>query len=92
MYFNIFLNIIILLFPLLIYFIYNCYINLNLKKYNSLFFEICSFSSLYLSLKYISFIDNDKLLLFCNIPIVLSFIKKNDRLAIILSIYLIMYS
>ena len=92
MYFNIFLNIIILLFPLLIYFIYNCYINLKLKKYNSIFFEICSFSSLYLSLKYISMIDNDKLLLFCNIPIVLSFIKKNNKLAIILSIYLIMFS
>ena len=92
MYFNIFLNIIILLFPLLIYFIYNCYINLNLKKYNSLFFEICSFSSLYLSLKYISMINNDKLLLFCNIPIVLSFIKKNNKLSIILSVCLIFFS
>lgn len=92
MYFNIFLNIVILLFPLLVYFIYNCYLNLNLKRYNMLLFEICSFSSLYLSLKYISMINNDKLLLFCNIPIVLALIKKKDILAIVLSIYLILFS
>ncbi len=52
---------------------------------------IALLTSLYLSLKYLPSESNTKVLLFCNIPIVIAYIKKKPILGIILSIINILY-
>ena len=84
---NFLIDIILVTFPLLVYFIYSCYTSLNnTSKYNNLCLTICLISSLYLIL---SHIKNEKILLFTSIPILISYIKKKQLLGLALSIYAI---
>lgn len=89
---DVILNIVLMLFPILVYFIYNCYRELKCDKYNSLLLNVALFSSLYLSLKYGNIANNTKILLFCNIPIVVSYLKKEPSIAIMLSLITVIYS
>jgi len=88
---NVILNIILVLFPILVYFVYSCYAEVNNTKNKELAFELLIFSSLYLSLKYGNNIDNTGLLLFSNIPILVSYLKRKDKLAVILSLFTMCY-
>ena len=89
---NVILNIILVLFPILIYFVYICYVEINDAQNKKIVFEILMFSSLYLSLKYGNDIDNTGLLLFSNIPILVSYLKRKDKLAVTLSLFTMCYS
>ena len=89
---DVILNIVLMLFPILVYFIYNCYRELKCEKYNSLLLNVALFSSLYLSLKYGNIANNTRILLFCNIPIVVAYLKREPSLAIILSLLTVAYS
>ena len=88
---NVVLNIILVLFPILVYFVYNCYAQVNNTKINSIIFEILIFSSLYFSLKYGNVTDKNGLLLFSNIPILVSYLKRKDKLAVFLSLFTMCY-
>jgi len=88
---NIILNIILVLFPILIYFVYVCYIQVNNKKNKTIVFELLMFSSLYLNLKYGNIYDKNGLLLFSNIPVFVSYLKRKDKLAVFLSLFTICY-
>lgn len=89
---DVILNIVLILFPILTYFIYNCYRELKCEKYNSILLNLALFSSLYLSLKYGNVENNTRILLFCNIPIVVAYLKKEPIIAIMLSIITIIFS
>ena len=89
---NVILNIILVIFPVLIYFVYTCYSEVNNKKNKNTIFELLMFSSLYLSLKYGNNIDKYGILLFSNIPILVSYLKRKDKLALCLSLFTILYS
>lgn len=87
---DIIINIILVTFPILIYLVLVCYKGgIDNKKDNLL--TIALLTSLYLSLKYLPSESNTKVLLFCNIPIVIAYIKKKPILGIILSIINILY-
>ena len=86
------LNIILIMFPISIYFIYNCYRELKCEKYNKIILHVTLFSSLYLSLKYSNINTNSNILLFCNIPILIAYLKKEPTLAISLSITILIYA
>ena len=86
------LNIVLLLFPMIIYFIYNCYRELQGEKYNSILLNVALFSSLYLYLKYGHVESNIRILLFCNIPILIAYLKKEPSVAIVLSLITLYYS
>ncbi len=86
------INIILILFPISIYFIYNCYRELKCEKYNNIIFQITLFSSLYLNLKYGNILQNNNILLFCNVPILIAYLKKQPNLAIALSLTAITYT
>jgi len=88
---NVVINIILVLFPLLIYFVYVCYSEVNMKKNKNIAFEILTFTSLYLCLKYGNNIEQTGLLLFSNIPILVSYLKRKDKLAVFLSIFTLCY-
>ena len=85
------LNLILIIFPILIYFIYNCYRELKCEKYNNILFQLTLFSSIYLSLKYGNITSKNNILLFCNIPILIAYLKKNPKLAISLSTFILVY-
>ena len=85
------LNLILIVFPILIYFIYHCYRCIFMEKYNDLILDVALFSSLYLCLKYDSFRDSMFLLFFCNLPVVLAYLKRRLYVAIGLSVVIIFY-
>lgn len=89
---EIFLNIIIILFPILIYFIYICCIISKKTKKNDILLCFTLFTSTYLFLKYQTSVESKIILLFCNIPIIIGYLKQRSKLSIILSIFVILYS
>ena len=90
---NIVFNIILVLFPILIYFVYNCYNEVNKNKNKKTALELSLFTSLYLSLKFGNFeADYNDLLIICNIPILFAYLKRKEKISIILSLFLILYS
>lgn len=87
---DIILNIILITFPILVYLVLVCYRE-NTKTKNNLL-VISLVTSLYLCLRYGVGQTNNKILLFCNIPIVIAYMKKNPLLGIALSTINILYS
>ena len=89
---DIILNLILITFPILIYIVLVCYReNINNSNKDTLL-TIALITSLYLCLKYIPSEVNTKVLLFCNIPIVIAYMKKKHYLGIFLSIINVLYS
>lgn len=84
-------NIIFVMFPILIYFVFSCYNILESKASSRILLIVTLFTSLYLSLINNSVLDNN-VLLFCNIPIIVSYIRKEKELGLILSIVMIVAS
>ena len=77
-----------IVFPILVYFIYNCYRELRSDKYNGLVFDVALISSLYFCFKY----GGNFSLLFCNIPVIIAYLQKRVRLAILLSLFCFIYT
>jgi len=87
----IFINIILIIFPILMYLVFSCYNVLVNKKIERLIFIITMCTSLYLCLN-INNYSYDKLLLFCNIPVLICYFKKESFLGIMLSLIVIIFS
>ena len=86
------LNLILIVFPMLLYFIYNCYKELKCEKYNNLLLDVTLISSVYLFFKYGDIDNNNLLLLFCNLPIIISYLKREWKISLLLSLIVIIYS
>ena len=89
---DIILNLILILFPIFVYLVlvcYRCDESDNNKKNKLL--NIALLTSLYLCLKYGNINENNQIMLFCNIPIVIAYMKKQTKFGIILSILNIAY-
>ncbi len=85
------LNMMCLLFPISIYIIFIAYFRNNDKRSKDIFLYIALYSSIYLLSKYGS---NDILLypmILGNIPLLIAYLKKKNKLAVTLSIILIYY-
>ncbi len=94
---NIIVNIILVTFPLLVYLVLKIYNDIVNKDKDSLLITITLLTSLYLCLKLGNIDNNPKILLFCNIPIVIAYLHKKTTLGVILSItniiyYILMYT
>jgi len=88
---NIILDLILIVFPLLIYLVLVCYSDETNKRRKNILLNLALFTSLYLCLKFGITDNNNKILLFCNIPIVIAYMKKQTYSGIILSIINIVY-
>lgn len=86
---DIILNIILIIFPILIYLVLVCYQDNISNSYDDLLLNISLTTSLYLCLRFGSM--NSKVLLFCNIPIVIAYMKKKPVTATLLSLGNILY-
>ena len=88
---DIILNMIFITFPILIYFVLVSY-NEEIKIKKDTLLTITLITSLYLCLKYVQDEVNTKILLFCNIPIVIAYMKNKPVLGVFLSVANILYS
>ena len=82
------INMVLIIFPILMYLAFTCYNVIINQKISKLIFIITIFTSLYLCLK---FNQSKELLIFCNLPIIICYYKKENLLAIILSTITIIY-
>ena len=88
---DIILNMILITFPILIYLVLVSY-NEGIKIKKDTLLTITLITSLYLCLKYVQDEVNTKILLFCNIPIVIAYMKNKPVLGVFLSVANILYS
>ena len=88
---DIILNTVLIVFPILVYMVLVCYKNDINKNYNNLLLSIALISSLYLCLRFGIIDGNSKVLLFCNIPIVIALMKKKPLLGVLLALINILY-
>ena len=84
MFYGLFLNLILVFFPILVYFVYYCYSELCMEKYYQTLFSVALFSSLYLCLKFGNVISNDFFIMFCSLPIVVAYLKKQSFAGIVM--------
>lgn len=85
-------NVVLITFPILLYFFYTVYANVKGINNNDLYLSFTLIISLYLCFKFGDVVSNNIVLLFCNIPIVIAYVKKKWSIAAILSIVIIVYS
>lgn len=88
---NIVLNLVLVMFPMLVYFIYNCYRELKCEEYNVVLLDVTLFSSIYLVFKYGDMSNVALALLICNLPIVVAYLKRQLRVAVVLSLIVGIY-
>lgn len=88
---DIILNTVLIVFPILVYLVLVCYKSDINKNYNNLLLSIALISSLYLCLRFGIIDGNSKVLLFCNIPIVIALMKKKPLLGVLLALINILY-
>lgn len=86
------LNIILVVFPILIYLVFSCYNLLTNKSLCKLIFIITMCTSLYLSLNYNYMDENGLLLIFCNIPPLICYFKRETKLGVLLSLLVVIVS
>ena len=51
---DIILNIILMMFPILVFFIYNCYREVCMEKYSNLILDVSLVTSMYLCFRYVN--------------------------------------
>lgn len=87
------LDVILVIFPILMYLFFSCYNILSNKNIERIIFIITMVTSLYFSLscvRYFSYMNI--LLIFCNIPIIICYFKREAELGILLSLCVILIS
>lgn len=89
---DIIFNLILTMFPMLVYFMYNCYRELRCEKYNSILLDLALVSSVYLCFKYGDVSNSYLIVLFCNLPIVVAYLKRRTGVALLLSVMVSIYS
>lgn len=87
---KILLSMVMIVFPILMYLVFSCYNSLANKKIEKIVFIVTVLGSLYMS--FLFNLENNKLLLFCNIPVLVCYFKKEGLFGIVLSILVILIS
>ena len=87
---EIILNMILIIFPIMMYLVLSCYNILVNKKLARVVLIITILTSVYLSIYFN--IDCSGLLIFCNIPVLICYFKKEGLLGIVISLFIILVS
>ena len=86
---KIIISIVLVIFPILMYLVFSCYNLLANSKIEKIVFVITILTSFYLSI-YSNYCGYE-LLIFCNIPILICYFKREELLGIILSVIVIIF-
>lgn len=87
---GVFASMILIVFPILMYLVFCCYNSLTDGKLERAVFIVTVLGSFYMC--FLFNLENDKLLLFCNIPVLVCYLKKEGMLGTVLSILVIIIS
>lgn len=87
---NVFISVVLIIFPILMYLVFSCFNALANNKIEKTVFILTMITSVYLSLN--CDLNRGELLLFCNIPVLICYFKKEGLLGIILSVIVILFS
>ena len=87
---KILLSMVMIVFPILMYLVFSCYNSLANKKMEKIVFIVTVLGSLYMS--FLFNLENNQLLLFCNIPVLVCYFKKEGLFGVVLSILVILIS
>lgn len=82
---NIFIDVVIVLFPIFVYLLYTAYKTNSTSISRNKMYYIVNFAIVYLLYRYKPYCDDIIFLAFINIPIMLAFLKKENDLAIFLT-------
>ena len=85
---EVFFNIILILFPILMYLVFCCYDSLTNYKIEKVAFILTILTSVYLALTF----NSDSKILLLNIPILICYFKKEGLLGIIISLGIVIFS
>ena len=89
---NLFIDVILILFPIFIYLLYVAYSNNVEKRRNELFFDFVNISTFYILFRCRVYFEDSIYLLFFNIPLVLSYLKKRNITSLVLSLLIVIYT
>jgi len=90
---DVILNVILTVFPILIYLVFSCYNLLTNKKIKKLIFIVTMCTSLYLCLNFNNEMkERSLLLIFCNIQPLICYMKKETGLGIVFSLLIVLIS
>ena len=88
---DIVLNTVLITFPILLYLLLTINKERISQKYNDILIHMALITSLYLVLRFGTTTTNNEILLFCNVPIIIAFIKRRTTLGVSLSLINIIY-
>ena len=80
----------IIITPILVYLLYTAYIKVIAQKEEKLIFTTIIFLQIYLIYKYSVPLNNKVPLLIVDIPLLLSYYKKNKTLSVLISYYILL--
>lgn len=83
-------GIILIVFPLLMYLVFSCYSAINNKKLERVIFILTLVTSLYICFKYS--VSNSKLLLLCNIPLLICYLKREMLFGLVITLAIVLFS
>ncbi len=87
---KIILNMILIIFPIMMYLVFSCYNIFSNRRIEKIIFVITMLTSVYLSFYFN--INCRALLIFCNIPVLICYFKKEGLFGVIISIIIILVS
>ena len=87
---KIILNMIVIIFPIMMYLVFSCYNVLTNRRVERLVFMITILTSIYMSFYFN--IDCNGLLILCNIPVLICYFKKEGLFGLVVSIIILLVS
>ena len=89
---SLFIDVVLILFPIFIYLLYVAYSNNVEKSKNELFLDFINISTFYILYKCKIYFEDSIYMLFLNIPLVLSYLKKRNLSSLVLSLLIVIYT
>ena len=87
---DVFVSIVLIIFPILMYLVFSCFNALANNRIEKTVFILTMVTAVYMSLN--CNLHQKELLIFCNIPILICYVKKEGLLAAILSVIVALFS
>ena len=92
MFYNMVLNIILILFPLICYILYLANVTENKEKTKEGYLSLALYSSLFLYVRFSSTINDYTAFILVNVPLLISIIKNKNLSTFILSVLIVLLS
>ena len=87
---DIIVSVVFMMIPILMYLVFSCYNAITDKKKEKVIFIVTLCTSLYICFKYS--INNSKLLILCNIPVLICYFKREKLFGLVITLIVLLFS